>query len=296
MNTRADIPFHLLFPQWQGSGAANARRLYEGAWQIQGRLAELEFAGVPVDTEAKESTEAGIVARADILQHARRAHALLAEAAPERIVTIGGDCGVDLVPASYLASRYGDDLAVVWLDAHADLNTPASSPSGTFHGMVLRSLLGEGDGEVLEQTFAPLEPYQVFLAGVRTFDPPEFACFEEKRLSLFKPEDLAHPERLTEQIAARGFTKLHVHLDLDVLEPTLFPSTGYPTPHGVTPDTLTELLRALQETFELVGFTLTEFAPERAEDLEMVVGILEGLDISSPLRGGAPLPTKSQDF
>jgi len=275
----ADTPFYLLFPQWQGSGAANARQLYEGAWQIQGRLTDLDFAGIAVDAEVKEGTEAGIVARADILQHARRAHALLAEATPERVVTIGGDCGVDLVPASYLASRYGDDLAVVWLDAHADLNTPASSPSGTFHGMVLRSLLGEGDAEVLEQAFTPVEPYQVFLAGVRTFDPPEFACFEEKRLSLFKPEDLTHPERLTEQIAARGFTKLHVHLDLDVLEPALFLSTGYPTPQGVTPEALTELLRALQETFELVGFTLTEFAPERAEDLETVVGILENVSL-----------------
>ena len=279
MDARVDKPFYLLFPQWQGSGAANARQLYEGAWQLQGKLAELDFAGIPVDAETRGETEAGIGARSDILQHARRAHILLAEAAPERVVTIGGDCGVDLVPASYLASRYGDELALVWLDAHADLNTPTSSPSGTFHGMVLRALLGEGDTELLEQTFTPLEPYQVFLAGVRTFDPPEFACFEEKRLSLFKPDDLSHPGRLIEQIAARGFTKLHIHLDLDVLEPTRFPSTGYPTPHGVMPETLSELLRALQESLELVGFTLTEFAPERPEDLETVMGILEGVEL-----------------
>ena len=246
---------------------------------MQGELADLDFVGVPVGAEARGETKAGIVARGDILQHARRVHTLLTEAAPERVVTIGGDCGVDLVPASYLASRHGDELAVVWLDAHADLNTPSASPSGAFHGMVLRALLGEGDAGLLEQAFTPLEPYQVFLAGVRTFDPPEFATFEEKRLSLFKPDDLAHPERLTEQMAARGFTKLHVHLDLDVLEPATFRSLSYPTPHGVTPDTLVTLLRALQETFELVGFTLTEFAPERPEDLETVERLLEGISL-----------------
>ena len=63
--------------------------------------------------------------------------------APDVVVTVGGTCGVEAAPVAYLNERYRGDLAVVWYDAHGDLNAPATSPSGHFHGMVLRTLLGD---------------------------------------------------------------------------------------------------------------------------------------------------------
>ena len=206
----------LLFPQWQGSGSPHARSLQEGAEQI----AELfDKAPVRVDLTASEELEIqrGIGGRAQLLQQLETATAMLAQTQPEHLFTIGGDCGVDLAPASHLNAQH-DSLALVWLDAHADLNTPASSPSGAFHGMILRTLLGEGDPDFLAQAFSIFSPEQVFLAGARDFDPPERA-FAEGLVHL-SVDDLEHqPRVLAKRIAAGGFDKLHIHLDLDVLDP-----------------------------------------------------------------------------
>ncbi|NUS03623.1 MAG: arginase family protein, partial [Nonomuraea sp.] len=72
------------------------------------------------------------------------------------VVTAGGDCGVELEPVAAARRRFGERLVVVWFDAHGDLNTPDSSPSGAFHGMVLRALTGEGpDGLVAGEPVGP---------------------------------------------------------------------------------------------------------------------------------------------
>ena len=65
----------------------------------------------------------------------------LRASAPDIVVTVGGTCGVEAAPVAYLNERYDGNLAVVWFDGHGDLNSPATSPSGHFHGMVLRTLL-----------------------------------------------------------------------------------------------------------------------------------------------------------
>jgi len=73
------------------------------------------------------------------------AHARATQVLPDGpLLAIGGDCGADLGPAAQALRRHDGELAIVWIDAHADFNTPASSPSGAFHGMVLRSLTGIG--------------------------------------------------------------------------------------------------------------------------------------------------------
>ncbi len=274
----------LLFPQWQGSGASQPQRLFEGCWQLQALLAERSFIGVPVDPEAQSETEAGVLRRAELLQHLSIAQAKLDGAQPERVFTLGGDCSVDAAPVRYLNERYEGRLAILWLDAHADLNTPGSSPSKAFHGMVLRALLGEGDPEIVQRMGGrPLEPSQVFLGGVRQFDPPELAYAGESRLRLFNVPDLEdHPERLIDTVAARGFEKLHIHLDLDVLAPEVFSSVGYPAPGGMTIEGLTRLLQALKGAFEVAGFTLTEYMPGE-EGSEQALDLLEDLLRHVPL-------------
>lgn len=266
--TRAPI---LLFPQWQGSGSPQAPLLREGAERIA-TLVGLQHLRVPSAPGLLE-TEAGIRGRAQLLTQLALARALLETERAERLFTIGGDCGVDLAPASYLNARHRD-LALVWLDAHGDLNTPGTSPSGAFHGMVLRTLLGEGDADFLGRAFSLFAPEQVFLAGARDFDPAERAYaggLEYLAVSTLERQRAA----LAGRIKARGFTKLHVHLDLDVLEPTEFASTGYPTPNGLSLEGLLGLLNALCTQFDVVGVTLTEFTPKVRSDLRVIKRIVE---------------------
>lgn len=267
----------LLFPQWQGSGSPQAHALQEGAEQIAGLL-EVRPARVTLAGSEPLETQAGTRGRAQLLQQSKAARALLTQAQPEYLFTVGGDCGVDLVPASY-SNAHHNNLALVWLDAHGDLNTPASSPSGAFHEMVLRTLLGEGDAGFLSVAFSTFKPEQVFLAGARDFDPPEQAF--AKGLEHLSAHDLEHqPTKLAERIESGGFTKLHLHLDLDVLEPTEFASLSYPTPDGLSLEGLIKLLETLYKRFEVVGLTLTEFMPKEKGDLAKVQKILDAVSLS----------------
>ncbi|MGA2982073.1 MAG: arginase family protein [Terriglobales bacterium] len=89
---------------------------------------------------------------------------------PKHIVTVGGSCGTEAARVTYLNETYNGNMAIIWFDAHGDLNTPASSPSGHFHGMVLRTLLGNGPTSLVQHLRLPLMPKQVFLVGTRDLD------------------------------------------------------------------------------------------------------------------------------
>ena len=104
---------------------------------------------VEVNAEATDGQyDSGVQHLDAIIRQSTDAKALLDELAkPSRVFTVGGDCGVEVQPVSHASACY-PGLAVVWFDAHADLNCPSSSPSGHFHGMPVRTLLGEGPPDI----------------------------------------------------------------------------------------------------------------------------------------------------
>ncbi len=130
-------PSVLVVPQWQGAVRPEAPRLAAGAAQLaalaqaSGRAVQ-EVTGLP-------GTRSPATHGVDSYQAILAAQALTARALPDGpVLAIGGDCSADLsLAARELRDRDGD-VAVLWIDAHADFNSPASSPSGAFHGMVLR--------------------------------------------------------------------------------------------------------------------------------------------------------------
>ena len=89
------------------------------------------------------------------------------------------------------------------------------------------------------------------------------------------------PDRLVGRVRATGVTKLHVHLDLDVLDPVEFPDTLVPTPHGASVDQIVENVRGLDAAFTIVGFSVVEFRPRFADAVSRVRHLLDrcGLDI-----------------
>jgi arginase family enzyme len=189
----------------------------------------------------------------------------------DRTVTVGGDCGVELAPIEAALAAHGDGLAVVWFDAHGDLNTPGSSPSGAFHGMVLRTLLGD-EGPLSPQ--AKLRPSQVVLAGVRALDPPEKQYVAEHDIALVPPGELAD---LPTVVAAAGARAVYVHIDLDVLDPSAFSSVGCPEPGGVTPAALAAAVRSLTDRFPLAGLGITEYEPSDDRDRDTLRALVEAL-------------------
>jgi arginase len=257
---------YLLYPEWQGSG--KARAVQQGAITIARELFP-DTAFLTIDSPGDEALTRvrGVNGLQSIAARFRTAMARLRAEAADRILTIGGTCGVEAAPVGYLNERYGGDLAVVWLDAHGDLNTPESSPSGNFHGMILRTLLGEGPAEYVSDLRRPLSPAQVFLAGTRDLDPPEMEFITERSIAATPPNQFFDPEGLVEKIRTRGFRHVYLHLDLDALNPADFPDTLIPTPGGPSLGEVCAMMQAISSAFEVAGFSIVEYVHGRDDSL-----------------------------
>ncbi|MEV0351928.1 arginase family protein [Nonomuraea sp. NPDC050680] len=269
-------------PQWRGSGSATADRLREGARLVAGMVPARRRLRVQVDD--------------DLLITASRVRAVMSQVGEGLMVTAGGDCGVELEPVAAARRKYGDRLVVVWFDAHGDLNTPADSPSGAFHGMVLRALTGEGPAGLVPEEL--VRPWQIVLAGVRDLDPAEGAFVEASGVCHLGMPDSA---TLVDAIASAGFDRggfpdgfdrgrggfpkergfeekvVYLHIDLDVLDPEVFASVGTPAPGGMRPDGLLGLVSAVAERFGVVGLGIVEYEPGRPEDQELLAPLVEKL-------------------
>ena len=251
---------NLLFPQWQGSGNIG---LYNGAKRLHSALpSKASFVEVPISSTYSIAITENVLGLSQVSAQLNCASKIISEYDPECIFTIGGDCGVEIAPVSFL-NRKHNGIAVVWLDAHADLNTPMSSPSKHFHGMPLRSLLGQGNADVTSQLFSTLVPGQIFLVGTRELDEPERAFISQNRLRISSANSVnwGQNDQLLSAISAAGFCKIYIHLDLDVLEPTSFPHVACRTSKGISVDRLKQLLSELINRFEIVGASVLEFLP-----------------------------------
>ncbi|WP_328607258.1 arginase family protein [Amycolatopsis sp. NBC_00345] len=243
-------------PQWQGAIGPRASGLVHGCLalsELAGHVLELPVRHVRQDTATSGAVD-GVANRAVLTGPNRAAQLAALEAPGGPVLTIGGDCGVELIPVGVARFRYGAGLGVAWFDAHADLNTAESSPSGAFHGMVLRSLLGEGDASFAASP--ALEPGRVALFGARAFDAAEEDAVT--RGLAVRTEDVAGTLR------ASGADRVYLHLDLDVLDPAEFGGLNYPEPGGLTITELVEALDGLSE-MDVVGAGITECVGTGAE-------------------------------
>ncbi|MBN9213937.1 MAG: arginase [Microbacterium sp. SCN 70-200] len=268
-------------PQWQGSPAARAMHLIDGAEAIAGDLPRAATVRIDVPVEAGESLDTGIRrfsaltrvrdALTDALQAGVAAHGT-----DDHSVVIGGDCGV-AVPAIAHAATHHETLAVVWFDAHGDLNTPGGSPSGAFSGMALRAVFDDlplaGSGAV------PAE--RVVLAGVRELDTPEQQLIDEAELTTVDVDVLADPAALVEAVAATGATAVYLHVDLDVLDPAAITGVALPVPFGLSLDELIAAVKAVRAQFPLAGASIAGFAPASpvaaVDDLGTILRIVGAL-------------------
>ncbi|WP_348787100.1 arginase family protein [Leifsonia sp. NPDC080035] len=276
----------LVIPQWQGSGSSRAMRLIDGAEAIQGDLPAGATHVVPVPASAGESLGTG-VHRFSSLNAVRELAAAELAVLEAPVVTIGGDCAADLASVQHvLATHPEGSVALVWFDAHADLNDVEGSPSGAFHGMVVRALLGDAPDGLAATGASRLDPSRLILAGTRALDDGESAYVEAESVRVIAPGELDDPDALIRAVEATGATAVYLHIDLDVLDPAAIEGIGYPEPFGIAPEQLTEAIRALRGRFELAGAAVTEFAPESPDaagrDLPVILRILGAL--TGPLR------------
>ena len=250
-------------------------RLVDGAEAIRGDLPNAGTTTVAVPLEAGEAQGTG-VSRFSSIQLVRDRQAMTLSTIDGLAITIGGDCGVELAAVSHVADQ--GELALIWFDAHADLNTPDSSPSSCFNGMVLRTLLGDGTPGLIPAR--PLAPANVILVGSRELDASEDEYLAGSDITLIDVDALT-PGLLVDAVKKTGASRVYIHVDFDVLDPAELDSLDNPVPFGLTTVALIEAIRAVRENYELVGAGLTEFtptSPEQAEsDLPTILRIIGAL-------------------
>ncbi|HEX2304227.1 MAG TPA: arginase [Gaiella sp.] len=155
-------------------------------------------------------------------------------------LVLGGDHSVALGTLAGLRAAAGQPGGVIWIDAHGDLNTPSTSPTGNVHGMPLAAALGlAGDAFTHPGLALPaVDSERVVLLGVRSLDPAERAIIREKgiRVVTMTEIDRVGIERVVleaiDRASGPGF--VHVSLDLDALDPEVAPGVGTPVKGGLT--------------------------------------------------------------
>lgn len=248
----------LAYPQWQGSGRyQNLPRGAAATATVCARYAPMLH--VPVAENLSDDAE-GVRQWAAIFAQFRSAQNLLASSGARRVLTAGGDCAVDVAVIDYLNGKH-PGLNVIWIDAQLDANTPQTSPSGNFHGMPVSAILGYAPEAMQAFLGKPVDATRFHYVGTCVGDDGEWAL--QRALNL-QQLDLSNPD------AALPFTgPVHIHFDLDALDPREFPYVAYPEGKLAVDDALA-LVRRIAREADLVGLTITEFAP--ADDAEVRAG------------------------
>ena len=246
---RTQFDLCLSYPQWQGSGRSeNLPRGAEAAAAVCARYAPL--ARVPL-AEAAGDTAHGVNRWNAIFEQFRHAQRILERASAKRVLTAGGDCAVDVAVIGYLG-RVHPDLRVIWIDAHLDANTPATSPSGNFHGMPVSAILGRAPEPMRPFMSVPIDHSRFHYFGVHIGDEGDWALQRELDLKV-----------MDSHAAIDG--PVHIHFDLDALDPREFPYVAYPDGKVAVDDAIA-LVRRIAQQADLVGLSVTEFAPANEDE------------------------------
>jgi arginase len=250
-----------------GASALRLARLGDTLTQLGHRVRDLGNVEVPVAESVSHgagSTRYG-EAIADVCATVATAVAGLPAAVVPLV--LGGDHAVALGSvAGAVRHAPGRRTGVLWIDAHADLNTPATSPSGNVHGMPLALLLGHGDERLRAATgIQPLRTEDVVLLGLRSVDPEERRFIREHGVTALTMSDvdrngIAEVTRAALAALAHVDT-LHVSFDADVLDPSVAPGVGTPVPGGLGYREAHLLMELLHESRRVSSVDLVEVNP-----------------------------------
>jgi len=214
-----------------------------------------------------------------------RVKALLA--AGDTPVVLGGDHSLAMGSAAGTAAHVGargERIGLLWIDAHADLNTPETSPSGNVHGMPLAVLLGRGDELLLGigESRPIVDPAHTALLGIRDVDPGERERLRRLGVAVYSMKEIDERGASTclREALARvtdGTAGFHVSLDMDALDPEHAPGVGTPVPGGLTYREAHLACELVAESDGLLSLDVVEVNPildERNRTAELAVQLV----------------------
>lgn len=186
---------------------------------------------------------------------------------------VGGDHSLSLATVPALKSHY-PNLKVLWVDAHGDINTPQSSPSGNLHGMSVAALMGifPLQNQPGWDWFRPcLTSEDIVYIGVRDLDSGEKKLLDHFGIRVYTTNDVkqrgmnAVITEACDYLNPNGSHPLHVSFDIDCLDPRFAPATGVPVKNGMTLNHALELANYVKTTQQLVSLEMVEFNPDEVK-------------------------------
>ena len=275
-NKKSTLRF--IYPQWQGGivdhwmpdipAEDSSRGYYLGA-QLLNYLAPQtgqNTVEVPVSLDINDrATEKGISARSVILKQTKAAFDLLKENHPDRIVTLGGECSVSVVPFTYLANKYKNDVAMIWIDAHPDITLPGDIYSG-YHAMAVTACMGYGEKQIISTLPAKIEASKILFVGLRNWERDEIKVRQKQYGIKDIPgeEVTENSNAILNWLKSCGASKVVIHFDMDVLDPAEIVAAVGTDPNGMKIAQVIRVINDIAKEKELVGLTVAEAMPRTA--------------------------------
>ncbi len=237
---------------------AGLRQRIRMAGRGDGRLDPLTVVDVPPSLPPPDYGDARLKNRDPILTTSKRIARYVRAAVDDGrlALVLGGDHALSIGSIAGAAGAC-QRLGVLWIDSHADLNTPETTPSGNVHGMSMAIALGHGDRGLATIVGAgpKVRPEDVTLIGARDLDPGEEHFLARHPLRVYRMAQIdalggfvAVVGNAIDELAARGIDAVHLSFDLDVLDPSCFTATSTPVPGGLIVREALAGLRLLRES------------------------------------------------
>lgn len=185
-------------------------------------------------------------------------------------VIVGGDHSLALGSIAGVSKYYGDDLAVIWIDAHGDLNTEETSPSGNIHGMPLAASIGVGYEGLTSILFkgVKVKPENIFILACRDLDEGEVELIKRLNINTWGIDEIKEKgtdivvKELLEKLKKTGVNNIHLSYDIDCLDPEYVPGTGTPVDNGLTFEESTDIVKGIFSTSLVKSMDFVEYNPE----------------------------------
>ena len=278
----------LVYPQWQGGNVA--RLLPElteeeadtgyvlGAYLLNFLAPDTKnkTITVPVSEDTNRAEENGILSYRPILKQNDAALQILKNEAPDKIVVLGGECSVSVVPFTYLAQKYENDVAMVWIDAHPDITLPQDRTYNGYHAMAVTAIMGKGDEKLVSSLPAKIDSRRILFVGLRDWERQQIkdrqAEYGIKHLS--SQEVAEESTKVLDWLKSTGAKHVVIHFDMDVLEPSeIIPAVGV-VPDGMKIAEVTRVINDINREFDIVGLTVAEPMPRIAIKLKKMLNQL----------------------
>lgn len=179
---------------------------------------------------------------------------------------VGGDHSLGIGSISG-ASKFFDNLGVIWIDAHGDVNTYETTPTGNVHGMPLSAAIGIGYEGLSNLYFkgAKVSPQNVFIIGARDLDAGEKDLIQKHKINLWTTEDIKNNgvektiQELKRILKERNISNIHLSFDIDSLDSSIVPGTGTPVSEGLSLEEAEALLTGIYSTHNIKSTDFVEF-------------------------------------